>query len=495
MNLLAMFVVVPKLSQTPGIFGIYSVVISFAIFFTYADLGFISAGIKYAGECFGRGDQQEEVKLTGFVCFVLSIFTAFCALVFIVLSIDAGLIIKDLVTPRDKVIASQLLLILAFFSPVTVVQRFLQIVYGVRVENFINQRIQIVASAIKILSVFYFFGNGRYDIVGYYFFFQLMNAFAVGVSSFVVYRRYHYDYGALLKSFRYSTRIYHKIKKLAINSLYSMVTHVAYYELDFLIIGKMLGAEQVAVYAIGFTIQSFVRNLFGTLFSPFTARFNHFIGRQDEAGLKGLLYTVIVLTLPLTALPILSMTVLMPNLVGSWVGNDYALSVIIGQFLVLSFLYSCISYPAGSVLIAYEKIKTLYITGTTLPAVYWLGVMTTVNIFGVSSFAINKFVAHTVVNLLYIVVLNRILKVGFKAYSIDIFLPTLISGGFLIVLLSFIKPYLPIAKGILNLAYVIGAGAIAAGLSILLFAILSQRVRNYSWILCKRLLVTDPTTS
>ena len=54
--------------------GIYSVCISLSIFLNYADIGFISAANKYAGEAFAKNDLKLETTLHGFSAFVLFIF-------------------------------------------------------------------------------------------------------------------------------------------------------------------------------------------------------------------------------------------------------------------------------------------------------------------------------------------------------------------------------------------------------------------------------------
>ena len=71
LNLLAMFIVVPRLADNPTIYGIYVVCISANIFLTYADIGFASAGYKFASECFAKKNLEEEVKIVAFVAFIL----------------------------------------------------------------------------------------------------------------------------------------------------------------------------------------------------------------------------------------------------------------------------------------------------------------------------------------------------------------------------------------------------------------------------------------
>ena len=70
----SLFVVVPFLSEDKTTFGIYSVCISITIFFSYADLGFLGAGMKYAAERFSKNEREEEIKIVGFTHFVLLVF-------------------------------------------------------------------------------------------------------------------------------------------------------------------------------------------------------------------------------------------------------------------------------------------------------------------------------------------------------------------------------------------------------------------------------------
>ena len=73
-NFATVFVVTPFLSSNPAIFGIYSIVTAAYIFLSYADLGFLSAGMKYASECFARNERKEEIMIIGFAGFIFLIF-------------------------------------------------------------------------------------------------------------------------------------------------------------------------------------------------------------------------------------------------------------------------------------------------------------------------------------------------------------------------------------------------------------------------------------
>ena len=321
LNLAAMFIVIPRLADNPTIYGIYVVCISANIFLTYADIGFASAGYKYASECFAQKNLEEEIRIVAFVGFILFVLVLLFALAVSVISWNPGLLIKNIRGVAEASIASNLLFILAIFSPVIIFQRVLDIIYGIRLEQFVIQRIMIGASILKILSVFFFFQNARYDIVGYFLFCQTVNAAALLLCAIIAKVRYQYNFFVFFKAFKFAKPMFDKTKALAFGSLFLTITWILYYELDAFAIAKLLGPESVAIYAIGFTVLTFLRTLFGVLFSPFFARFNHFIGLNDMEGLRRLYLSIVTLTLPFVVFPILSLFLLMDPFVNAWVGT------------------------------------------------------------------------------------------------------------------------------------------------------------------------------
>ena len=488
LNLLAMFIVVPKLSEFPAIYGVYSVILSLNIFFTYADIGFFSAGFKYACESYGRADIEEEIKITGFTCFILLIFIFFCACVFIYIAKNPHILIKDLNDAVEIKVASHLIMTLALFSPVIVIQRLLYIIYGTRIESFVNQQVQILTNSAKILSAFYFFREGVYDIVSYFFFFQSMNLIACVISIAIAKRRYQYDFLLFLRSLRFSKKIYKKTKKLAFSSFYSTFSHIIYYEFDFFVIGKFMGAERVALYAVGFTIQSFIRSLFGTLYGSFGTRFNHFIGQNDEDKFKGFLQTIIIITLPIVVFPVLSIVLLMKPLILCWVGSNYEVSIPIAQLLVMCFIYSAISYPAGSMIVAQERIRLLYVSGTVLPIVYWISVAVTINSMGITSFALSKFIAHTTINIIFFILIIRALKMNFFRFFKDIFFPILPPTFFLIGSLYLVEPFMPAYRDKMGFMIVIFTGIFVSFFAIVLYSFFSPPFRIFLYNTMKKII-------
>ena len=454
LNFLSMFVVIPYLTSDPITYGIYSVCISFSIFLSYADLGFMGAGQKYAAEYFAKGDKEAEIKVIGFTNFILGVFLLLFSIGFFVLSQKPEFLVKGIETANQHYVASSLLLILAIFTPTTLFQRLLQMIFGIRMEDFIVQRTNILGSVFKILSVLWFFRAGKYNIVGYFLFSQIVSFLATLITLFIARKRYNYDFGSLIRSICFNKVVFDITKRLAFASLFLTVSWILYYELDSLAIGKFLGANQVAIYAIGLTVLSFFRSILGILFSPFNVRFNHFVGIGDETALKSLYIKIVTILAPIVVFPILTIAILAKPIVLTWVGTDYAESVTVIQLLVFCNFFAFISYPTNSMLIAKEQQKTLYFVNTLLPFIFWTGIALTISVLGVNSFAVFKLVAFVFCAFVSYKLMIDYLNLGLLDSLKTIFFPMVFPVLFLISISYLVTDYLPLEKSKINLLIV-----------------------------------------
>lgn len=412
----SLFVVVPFLSEDKTTFGIYSVCISITIFLSYADLGFLGAGMKYAAESFSKNEREEEIKIVGFTHFVLLVFLLIISGFFLYLSFNPHILIKDIISESDKYTASSLLLILAIFSPTILLQRVLQMIYGVRLKEFVLQKINITGNLFKLISVFYFFGNGKYDIVHYFLFIQTVTLICAFIGIVRAKQIFNYDFLLLLKNFKPSKLIFSKTKSLAFSSLFVTFSWILYYELDQFAIGKFLGASEVAIFAIGLTLLGFFRSLLGVFYAPFSARFNHFIGKGKLIELKKFYAHILTITLPIVVFPIFGILFFAKAIVISWVGIKYKDSIIIVQWLVACNILAFISYPTGMLLVAQKRIKEMYIISFLMPIIYWIGIYTTIKFWGTESFAIFKFAVFFISGLAYLWFSLRFLKVSLLSF-------------------------------------------------------------------------------
>ena len=409
---LSMFIVVPIISADKAIYGIYTVCSSLSIFLSYADLGFLGAGQKFAAEFFAKKDIKNEIHVIGFTAFILLICLLLFSGIFLVLSYYPEWIIRYLGGATSKEIAQKLLFILAFSTPITLLQRVVQTIYIVRLEDYVYQRINIIGNLVKIGAVFYFFEGISYNIVGYFLFMQFINLCTTFINIGLARKRYSYDIYGLFKSIRFDREVFGYTKPLAYSLFFSMLSWVLYYELDTVFIGRFWGAEKVAVYSIGLTLLTFIRNIFGILFSPFSARFNHLEGVRDDDRLRLLLDKVVILYAPITMYSLLSVALLARPLVFSWVATEYSSSVFIVQMLVLCNFFAFISYPLGMLLVAKQQVREMYLINWLIPLIFWIGVLVSKDYFEECSFAIFKLVSFFIMAGFYYYYLLRFLNIS-----------------------------------------------------------------------------------
>lgn len=480
LNFATVFVVTPFISSNQSLYGIFSVIMAAYFFISYADFGFLSAGMKYAAESYARKDLKSEVEVLGFSGMVFLTFIGLYALVMLGLSFAPTLLIKSLHAGHETSVARQLLLILALFCPVLVIQRVTQIIYGIRLQDYKFQRVLIVSNLVKMASTFFFFGNGRYMLVEYFLFSQLCSVLAVGYGLYNAGRYLHYDVRLLLKSFRFSRRLYEQTKKLAYTSIFLTICWILYYELDPFVIGKILGPKQVAVYAIALTPIIYMRTLFGTLFTPFIARFNHYIGLKDIDGLRALLHKVLILFLPLTIFPVVAVVLTVKNFILNWVGNAYTASIPVAVFLVLSYIFSFISYPAGLLLMAHERVKTMYFTSALQPIIYWTGIGATFALLGLQSFAYFKFLAFFLGSVVYLVLILRFMKISLLQFLMSVIVPAIFPLIVLCGSLLVVRDHLPLEHTKINLLIYFVTIGLAVTAAIICYYFTSATFRQHT---------------
>ncbi|MCX5784280.1 MAG: polysaccharide biosynthesis protein [Elusimicrobia bacterium] len=478
LRFLSLFIVTPYLTKDPSTYGIYAVCLSVTFFFSYADLGFLRAGQKYAAECYAKGERAEEMRYIGFGIFVLLGFTLLCSSAICYLGYHPQVLIKGLSAPGKISTASNLLLILAGFAPVTVLQRMAAMIFDIRLESYINQRISLFASIITISSVFYFFGGGDYRIVPYFFFSQSLNLIAVGVCLWLAKRKYGYDLKQLFKSIAFNADIYKKANGLAYSGLYVMVVWILFYELDQMAIGKFLGIEKVAIYSIAFAFATLFRSVYGILFSPFVVRANHFVGNGDEEGLKRFSLQLVSLSAPLVVLPTIALALVARPFILSWVGTNYSNSVALARLFSLIATLSFISYTASMILTAKVRLKEVYITSTIQPIIYWLGILTTYSFWGLLSFAAFKLIATVIPTIYFFCILIRFFNMSAKELLQKTVYPLVWPLMFLVTALLIANRYLPCEKSKVNLLIVLGTTGICIATSMGIQYLTSSDIRK-----------------
>lgn len=462
LGFLSMLIVIPLITDDKIIYGIYSICIATAMFLNYVDLGFVSAGIKYAGESYAKGKVNDEIKFYGFSGFILFVFISIIAAVYLLFSLNPSILINDIDDMEHLSIASSLLLIQAIFSFNTVLQRYVSGVFQVRIKEYVFQKINIVGSIVKISSVFYFFSAGNYDIIGYFLFAKIVELLTIIVGINIISIKYKLFFSDYLKALRFDKKVFNKSKHLAFGSLFTTFMWILYYELDIIVIGKLLGASAVAVYSISFLLMNFLRSLSSVIFSPFQNRYNHFVGLNDINGLKVLLYKVILFSMPILVIPIFTIVFLSDNIIITWVGKEYLESSIILTLLAINFMYGFLRQPGANMLVTLVRIKEMYWVNAVVTLVFWGGVLLTKDYLGLNSFAIFKLLSGTLIMLFYFNFLVKFLNKKYFEFFKDTICRIIFPIIIMTVFLFLIKDFLPETKGTVNLVIIIFSGGIAS---------------------------------
>lgn len=416
LGIVSLFVVVPFISSNKEIYGVYSLCISTWVFLSYADLGFLGAAIKYAAEFFQLKEKKSEAEVLAFGAFVLFLVACLISLFYVLLSFNPEIIIKGINDSPYLGTAKQMFVWMAVFSPFIAIQRLADSIFSVRVERYICQFVNITGSLIKILSVFYFFSGGRYEVIYYFVFIQSVSLLCSLINIFIAHKRYDYNLKHLIQSFRWNKRCFSNTKDLALSSFAMSLSWILYYEMDQIVIARFYGASQVAIFAIAFAILNYIRMFMGGLFSPFNARFAHFRAENNIAGLKDFFIQVVNITMPIVVCPLLALCFFADSFVVAWSGPQYLDAVPITILFVLLNIFSFLSYPTNSMVTVFEKVKTLKIMAITLPIIYWGGIIMMPQDWSILSFGVMKVFVFWLLIPIYSVISFRILNINWKSF-------------------------------------------------------------------------------
>lgn len=421
----SLFVVVPYLSSDKTLYGIYSVCISLTFFFTYADLGFVSAGVKYAAEYFIQGDRKNEMRVIGFTAFIMISAFVVIVLAILVLSIFPEFLIPEVVVGSGGYnIARSLLLTLAISCPVLIGQRILAIIFTIRVEDYLFQQMMIVGNIARIVSVLYFFHNGEYKVVEYYIFYQSVN-FIIVIFGLLYIRRYGYNLFEFLRTIHFDKDVFDKVKRISGTSLVMTICMILYYELDQIAISHWIGIEAVAMYGAALSVLTLVRTFSSVVFSPYASRYNHYVGKGDMDGLTTFVNKMILMFGLVLVVPIATLSFFAKSFVMSWLGDDYIESALLISLMVWSFAPNFIKDPINSYFVATERNKILLKYNCLTPIIYWISIIVTKKFLGIYSFALFKFIAPILIAFFYWKIAYTYFKdEGYNFVLIkDVFLP------------------------------------------------------------------------
>ena len=459
-SFISLLVVVPHLSVNPELFGIYSICLSITLYLSYADLGFLSAGQKFAAEAYGRNDTSEEIAIAGFSIFVLIFMFIPFSIFSVYVANNPDILLNDL-SDVNRNIAKKLFLTIGLLLPIQIIlQRLVSFILAIRVRNFIELRVNIIINLIKIISVYFFFTTEVYLLAEYFFFITLMSIIGSLFTLFIIKALFDYKLFALIKRIRYQSDVYKKIGALAISSFCLSISFIVYYELDTLLIAKLIGVEEVAIFAIGLTLLKFVKTLTNLFYSPFLNRLNQFAGRGEENQINEMIQKILNITLPGYLILVLVLFLSTEHLIGFWVGPAYENSILITKLLFISIIFTAYNSPASFYYNIALKYKYIYTVSICAPIIFLTSIFLLYPSSGLMAFAWTKVIIGIFICGFSIITLKEIVSVG-KDW--------MLSSGPLLVALILILWFYPIyldnlfpvieksTTGLLSLVLSIGA--------------------------------------
>lgn len=463
LGMLSLLIVSPYVTSNKEVYGIYAVCLSITVFFAYADIGFVSASQKFAAEAYIRGEKIQEMRILGFSLMILLIFMGFICIGVILIAYQPEWLIKD-VAGDNRIIARKLLIILASTIPFYCLRRIIGVVYSVRMQDYYIQTLSIIASFLTIAAAPFFFVRGNYDIVGYYLMSQILHVLTLLASFIIAKYKLGVNIWQLFKNIYFSRDIYNLLKGLAFASLFVTLCWILYYELDNIVIARLLGSKAVATFAVAFTLLTVFRNLYGIFFSPYQTRFNYFVGLRDMEGLNAFVKKVMVLYMPVCIVPVIVFYIVSKPFIFSWIGSAYDESPAVLSALVLCNALAFLSYPSGIYITAVEKVKQLYVSSLITVVSYWTGVFVFYHFWGVLAFAVMKAVAMILSAIYTFFVMFYIMRESGCFFIFKLTRTYLLPTILFVILCKLIEPNMMLVKGrgylVLNIGIIIGLGAI-----------------------------------
>ena len=488
LGMLSLLIVSPFVTSNKEVYGIYAVCLSLTVFFAYADIGFVSASQKFAAEAYIRGEKVKEMQILGFSLMILLLFMGVIFTGVLLIAYNPEWLIQG-VNGENRIIARQLLLILAGTIPFYCLRRIFAVVFSVRMQDYYLQVMSIVGSFLTIAVAPFFFLSGKYDIVGYYLTSQLLHIATLLVSILIAKYKLGVDVLLLITSIKFSREIYNLLSGLAYASLFVTLCWILYYELDNIVIARLLGSEAVATFAVAFTLLTVFRSLFGILYGPFQTRFNYFIGLGDLSGLHTFAKKLMKLYLPVCVVPIIVMFIVAKPFLYSWVGPAYDESAPVLSALMLCNVMAFISYPSGIYITAVKQNRYLYYTSIVTVVVYWVGVFSFYQTAGVLAFATMKAIAMIVTAFYSYFVMFYLMKESGWVFLLKMVKMYIIPTVLLVGLCMVTEPYMMFEKGRDYLLVNIGIIILLGGIGYLIYLGCSSFLRKEAVVILGAVLV------
>lgn len=331
-------------------YGLISFVNSIIAYVSLIDTGLGSSIIRYNASCIAENDFEKQSKINGMFLKLFSILSVVSIIIGIVITINMGAIFTKY-TDREVWIAQRLLFLanlnLAISFPLNV---FSSIVVAYEKFTF-NKTITLLKTLLSpILSVLILMNGGKsIPIVAVSLF---LTVFVGTMNVWYCFVRLHIkiSFGKLDKE------ILKDIWKYSFFIFLSMIAYQIYWNTDQFIIGKVMGAVPIAIYAVGMNFNNYFRTFSDFASGIFLPRFTKMVTQGNDINdTLDDLVKVSRLQLYICGLIFTGFVLVGKQFIVRWVGSDYALAYWIALIVMTPQIISIIQSLFATLLQSLNK--------------------------------------------------------------------------------------------------------------------------------------------
>ena len=274
-NVVCTPIILNKLGQSE--YGIYNLTSSIISYLSLLTLGFGASYIKFYSKYKAENNEDGIKKLNGLYLIVFSIMGLVALALGLIISFNSSILFNETYSTNDLRIAKILMLLLSFNMAVSFPASVFTSIIASQ-EEFIFQRIvnigkTVLAPAISIVVIF--FGYGSIGMV----------AVTTVISLIIDFINVFYCTKILKVKFKFGKIDGKLLKEIAIFSFFIAINQLIDQintQTDKIILGKMINASAVAIYAIAATIQAMYGNFSTAVNSVFAPKIHSIVNLKEK---------------------------------------------------------------------------------------------------------------------------------------------------------------------------------------------------------------------
>ena len=261
-------------------YGIYSLASSIISYLNLLTLGFGAGYIRFYSIYKAEGDEQGVKRLNGLYLLVFSVLGLIALIAGIIIAFNVGIFFNETYSVQDLEIARTLMFFLAFnlavSFPASVFTSFITSQEKFVFQKLVNMGKTVLSPCLSI--VFLFLGYGSIGMVMVTTFVSL----AIDAINIV------FCVGKLKMRFSLRHPDFYLLKDIAVFSVFIAINQIVEqvnWQAGKLVLGKMVSATAVAIYAVGSNINAMYMSFSSAISSVFAPRINRLVIEKPHGWL------------------------------------------------------------------------------------------------------------------------------------------------------------------------------------------------------------------